>query len=98
MAKEVVWSNKAKLDRLHILTYWTERNKSEVYASKLNKLFSQAIKTIAKFEMPRRQTEFDNVKVVIVKSYKIFFRETDDTVYILRIWDARQDPNKLDLA
>jgi len=62
MVKKVVWSNKAKLDRLNILTYWTERNKSEVYATKLNQLFSQAIKTIAKFEMPRRHTEFDGLE------------------------------------
>jgi len=47
--------------------------------------------------MPRRHTEFDDVKVVIVKKYKIFFRETDDTVHILRLWDARQNPEKLDL-
>jgi len=45
--------------------------------------------------LPRRVTEFKDVYVVLVKEYKIFFRENDGTIFILRIWDVRQDPNRL---
>jgi len=50
---------------------------------------------LAKYPLPRRITEFEKVYVVLVKEYKIFFRENDDTIFILRIWDTRQDPSRL---
>jgi len=95
MLKKIVWSSRAKRDRSNILAYWIERNKSEIYSTKLNQLFSKAVLNLAKYPLPRRNTEFEKVYVVLVKEYKIFFRENDDTIFILRIWDTRQDPSRL---
>lgn len=95
MLKKIIWSNNAKRDRSNILVYWIERNKSERYSTKLNQLFSKAVFNLAKYSLPRRITEFENVYVVLVKEYKIFFRENEDTIFILRVWDVRQNPNRL---
>jgi len=95
MLKKINWSSKAKRDRSNILAYWIERNKSELYSAKLNQLFSKAVFNLAKYNLPRRVTEFKDVYVVLVKEYKIFFRENEDAIFILRIWDVRQDPSRL---
>ena len=95
MLKKIIWSNNAKRDRSNILAYWIERNKSEHYSAKLNQLFSKAVFNLANHSLPRRITEFEAVYVVLVKAYKIFFRENEDAIFILRIWDVRQDPSRL---
>jgi len=49
MAKQIIWSLTAQLDRKEILLYWINRNKSRTYSKKLNKLFIEAIQLIAEF-------------------------------------------------
>jgi hypothetical protein len=38
MAKQVIWSFRAKDSLKEILSYWTTRNKSAIYSKKLNTL------------------------------------------------------------
>ena len=47
MARRIIWSKRAQLDRKSILTYWNKRNKSKVYSKKLNSQFIKAIDLIA---------------------------------------------------
>jgi toxin YoeB len=95
MAKQVVWSIRAKEEKKAILRYWNKRNRSSVYPKRLDGLFKQAINTIAKYNIPRRKANYDGVYVKIVKDYLVFFEEDQFTIYILSVWDSRQDPNKL---
>ena len=95
MAKRIIWSIRARDDNQKILKYWLKRNKSNVYPRKLNKLFIEAIKLLAKNPIPRRLTDINDVYVKIIRDYKIFFKEDDKSIYIITIWDARQDPNNL---
>ena len=97
MAKQIIWSIKAKDDKLKILNYWFNRNKSNIYPDKLNTLFDKAIDQLSKNKLPRRITNIPNVYVKIVRDYKIFFKETESIIYIITIWDTRQDPNRLKL-
>ena len=43
MAYQIVWTEKANIERQHILEFWAENNKSKVYSLKLNKLFISTI-------------------------------------------------------
>ncbi len=95
MAREIIWSERAKLDKIQILSYWLSRNKSNVYPIKLNILFKKSVYWIAVKENPKRKTDFENVYVKIVKDYKIFYEIKDDKIYILTIFDTRLNPNKL---
>ena len=96
MAKKIIWSHKARNDQFQILEYWYNRNKSIVYPRKLFQLISKAIEKLASEKIPRRSTEFEGVNVKIVRSYKVFFKEDDQSIYIISIWDTRQDPDKLE--
>lgn len=96
MAKQVIWSNKAKNDLFEILEYWHKRNKSKVYSNKLFLLISEAIEKLTSQQTPRRLTKFDEVYVKIIRDYKIFFKEDNTSLYIITIWDTRQNPEKLE--
>lgn len=39
MVRRVVWVQLAIDDKLQILRYWDDRNKSQTYSKKLNKIF-----------------------------------------------------------
>jgi toxin YoeB len=47
MAKQIVWTKRAESDRLKILKYWINRNKSKTYSKKLNNLFNMAVEMVA---------------------------------------------------
>ena len=96
MAKQVVWSLSAQEDRKNILNYWRQRNGSITYSRKLNLLFKEAITIIRKFSHIGRPTDLKNVRIKVVKDYLIIYESTETTIYILTIWDSRQEPGKLD--
>ena len=95
MAKRIIWSKRAKQDKKSILSYWMIRNKSNVYPKKLNKLFKSAILWLSKNPYGRRETDYQGIYVKIVRDYKILFEEDEDAIYILTIWDTRQNPRSL---
>ena len=91
MAYQIVWTEKANVERQHILQFWVDHNKSKVFSLKLNKLFISSIRDIAKRPNIGRKTEFDNVQVKIVREYLIFYEVIKRDIVILSIWDGRRD-------
>lgn len=58
MAKKVIWSLRAQTDRKDILRYWIQRNKSNYYSVRLNKLFEEAANLISVFpNVGKRQSK-----------------------------------------
>lgn len=70
--KKVIWSIRAQQDRIAILEYWINRNKSKTYSGKLYHLFNQAVDLIAEHPNIGRSTSFQNVKYKVVRKYKNF--------------------------
>jgi plasmid stabilization system protein ParE len=95
MVKQVVWSTRAQTDRKRILEYWRFRNKSDHYSKKLNHLFKEAIKLITDYPQIGKVTDDSHARIKIVRDYLIIYEETDNQIFILTIWDNRQDPEKL---
>ena len=95
MAKQVVWSLRAQDDRKNILSYWRQRNKSNTYSKKLNLLFKEAVNTIRDFPKIGKLTDDRNTRIKVVRDYLIIYEETETTIFILTVWDGRQDPAKL---
>jgi len=92
MAKRITWSEQAHLDRQEILQYWTKRNQSKTYSIKLNKLFKEAVRILAKYPGIGKPTDLIGVRGKIVRDYIIFYQVEKDVLQILTIWDTRQDP------
>ncbi|HCX23929.1 MAG: addiction module toxin RelE [Flammeovirgaceae bacterium] len=97
MARKVIWSPLAQQKRKEILLYWIERNKSKDFSRKLNKLFIQAANLLAKHPNIGQLTDYHQVRVKIVRDYLLFYEYTESTIFILTIWDSRQNPEKLKL-
>jgi len=95
MAKQVIWSLRAQNDKKEILDYWRRRNKSNTYSKKLNELFKESIKIILDFPQIGKVTDDTKARIKIVRDYLIIYEETETQIFILTIWDSRQDPDKL---
>ena len=91
MAYQITWTEKANIERQHILQFWVEHNKSKIFSSKLDKLFISAIRDLSKNPNIGRKTEFVNVRVKIVREYLIFYEVIKKELVIISIWDGRRD-------
>lgn len=86
---------KAIHDKIDILDYWIERNKSKNYSIKLNKLFDKSINNLADFPEQGKKSDYKNIRIKIVRHYLIFYLIKEDYLEIVRIWDARRNPKSI---
>ena len=87
MAKRTVrWSERAINDKLMIFAYWIERNQSIAYPTKLENLFDDALATVAVFPLTGRATEKENVRMLIVKNYKVVYRISEELIEVITVW------------
>jgi plasmid stabilization system protein ParE len=87
MARKVIWSFRAQIDRKQIFVYWNKRNGSNTYSKKLNRLFIETVDLISKFPDIGKLTNDQSARIKVV--------EINDLIFILTIWDSRQNPNEL---
>lgn len=93
--KQIIWASRAQQDRLKILEYWLNRNKSINYSKKLYALINSATEILSVYPEIGKPTEIENVRVKIVRDYLIIYETKKDRIEILTISDSRQDPRKL---
>jgi toxin YoeB len=98
MAKEIVWTETSVRDRLEIFKFWLIHNKSAIYSNKLEDLFNESVKFLAEFPQMGAPTDYKDLRVKIVRNYKLFYRDTPSRIEIIRVWDTRQDPKDLTLG
>lgn len=92
MAKrKISWTVKANIERKEILDYWSKRNKSKTYSLKLNRFFIEIVKQVAEHPTIGRKTEFENVRVKLVRDYLLFYEYDEKTLKILSIWDGNRE-------
>lgn len=96
MAKrKIVWTETAAKQRREILRYWTERNKSTIYAEKLIEVTAKHLKVISKNPEAFKDTEINDVKESAMGHFSLFYKITPDQIIVMAFWDNRQDPKKL---
>jgi len=92
--KEIKWTLKAIHDKLDILDFWIERNKSKTYSIKLDKLFDKSIDSLSNQPEQGKKTNYKNIRIKIVHHYLIYYLIHEQHIEIVRIWDARRNPKK----
>lgn len=97
MAKKIEWTLTSVNDRLNIYQFWVEKNKSDLYSEKLEQLFKEAAKLISEFPEIGIETDFPSLRVKVIRSYKLFYLNLEDTIQVIRVWDTRQSPENLEL-
>jgi plasmid stabilization system protein ParE len=95
MAGGLSWSPRARKDRMSIFSYWNRRNGSNAYSRKLNTLFNSALRSALKFPDSGIVTDHEGVRAVLARDYMLFYRIVPEGIYVMTIFDTRQDPEKL---
>lgn len=93
--KEVVWTENSEIQLQEILTYFTDRNKSNSYSTKLYKKFQNQLEKAAINPEIGIKTKLKNIRGLIVDNYTLFYELFDDKIMVLKVWDCRQNPDKL---
>ena len=96
MAKKIVWTEHAFNERKEILEYWNNRNKSELYSIKLDKIFRETTKTISKFPKIGKPTNHRQTRIKVVRDYLMVYKEFENYISVISVWDARQNPVTLE--
>ena len=95
MVKEIVWSKRALTERLQILEYWINRNKSLKFSEKLDKLFLEKIELLTFHPFIGKETTSERIRIKIIREYLIFYEILETQIHILSIKDGRQNPKKI---
>ena len=97
MAKKIKWSERARKERFEILKYWSNRNKSKIYSSKLNQLFLENVELLTQTPDIGIPTHITDVRIKIVRDYLVYYKIQPSFIEIITVWDPRRDPNKFKL-
>lgn len=97
MAAKLTWSERADRELHDILCYWENRNGSPTYSTKLYGLINHSLEMVCSFSLSGQMTTTEGVRSVIVKDYRILYELRPDEIYVMTIFDTRQDPKKLEV-
>ncbi|WP_293313130.1 type II toxin-antitoxin system RelE/ParE family toxin [Pedobacter sp. UBA5917] len=95
MAKEIIWSHKAKIKLYIILEFYANRNGNKKYSAKLYKRFNKEIKLVIKNPHLGIQSSQPNIRGLIVLDFIIFYESNDAQIIIHTLWQTHQNPDKL---
>lgn len=95
MVRQIVWGRFSQQERLQILYYWNNRNKSKAFSTKLNSLFNQGLSLVCKYPHIGKPTNKPNIRIKIVREYFLVYEIYEDKIVVLRIWDSRRNPKDL---
>jgi plasmid stabilization system protein ParE len=94
-ARKVIWSQNATEQLNEILNYYLQRNGNNVYGSKLYKKIIGAARILSKQSLIGKKTEHENIRVMAIGFYLMFYELTEKQIEILIVWDGRRNPKQL---
>ncbi|HSJ66902.1 MAG TPA: type II toxin-antitoxin system RelE/ParE family toxin [Anditalea sp.] len=95
MAKRVVWTSTARLQRKEILSYWVRRTGSTKYSKKLSEVIRRRIKFIKEHNYLGKPTDYRLNRITAMGNFSIFYIIQETQIVITSVWDNRQDPDDL---
>lgn len=98
-SRRIIWTERALIDLLNIKGFISLD--SEVQAIKqLNRIFDREGQLIANPQSGGIQKGINSsfeIRYLVQDNYKILYRFTETEVYVLTVFDTRQDPEKMNL-
>jgi plasmid stabilization system protein ParE len=98
--KQLTWSFRAENDIADILRFFLERNGNNDYGERLSKAFrgtAELVRNNVKLGMRQTFRGRDIRFIVVEKNYQLFYEVKANQVEIIKIWDARRNPDDLEL-
>lgn len=97
MAKKIEWTQTSIEDRFKIYQFWLQKNQSSLYSEKLEKIFKESAKLISEFPEIGSSTDYPDLRVKVIRNYKLFYLNRKEEIKVIRVWDTRQSPEDLKL-
>lgn len=92
--KKIIWSEKAIDELDQILQFWLRKNKSNTYPNRILVESDKIVKLIGIHPEIGIGTNFPEVKMkLVLNRFYIVYRFNNESIYILKCWDCRQDPS-----
>jgi len=94
MVRQIIWTKHAQKERIDILKFWIEHNKSITFSWRLNDLIKDSLKLISRYPFIGKPSNREDIRVKVLKNYLIIYQITPTEIIVLSIWDNRQNPEK----
>jgi len=91
---KVIWSNRAKAQLKSIHDYIKYKKKSPQGASNVRKDILQASRNIVFTEQYQQDEIQSEYRRIVVRHYKLLYKEKDGTIQILRLFDTYQSTER----
>jgi len=95
--RELIWSPQSKIELLDILEYYKKRNGNANYSRKLYARIEELLELCSAHSFIGKPTDFENVRVLIVDDYLIFYEVEHTKLIVLTIWNSRRNPDDLQI-
>jgi plasmid stabilization system protein ParE len=97
MVRRITWTGRAERMFSEILSFYYARNGNKTYSRKLNSEIKQSLVLLKKHPYLGRKTDLEDIRVLIIKDFKLFYRIEPIEIIVLMVWDCRQNPDSLDI-
>ncbi len=92
---EVKWNDKAEESLRQILDFYFVQNGSAEYRLKLYDEIIAGIEVLKKFPKAGKLINYKDIYELVFARNSVFYRIEQSTIFILLVWDNRQNPEKL---
>jgi len=92
---EIKWNDKAEESLRQILEFYLVQNGSAEYSLKLHNEIIIGIEVLKKFPNAGKQINYKDIYELVFARNSVFYRIEQSTIFILLVWDNRQNPEKL---
>ncbi len=94
MVKRIAWLDTAKRQFFTIAAYMAE-NYSATTAERFSDEIFKKLTRLMKYPESGHLSRVQGVRYVIIrKRYNLYYRQLNDILYIVFLWDSKRDPRK----
>ena len=90
---KVKWSFAAEKSLKHIFDFYAEKSESAAFKI-INEIIEHA-ESISFYHQYQQDDIVEKYRRMIIRHYKIIYRSDKSSIYIIEVFDTRQDPGKL---
>ena len=92
---KIKWNDKAEESLRQILDFYFIQNGTAEYSLKLHDEISVGIEVLKRFPNSGKQINYKDIYELVFARNSVFYRIEQSTIFILLVWDNRQNPKKL---
>jgi len=91
----VVWTGRSMQQLNKILSYYTLRNKSNLYSQKLHARIQYKLHLYKNYPLIGTKIEKYKVRILFIDHCHLFYKTTKQHLIVLDIWDGRRNPKSI---